>query len=545
MLVNCVGYNSVWKSGLMTDEKDCSTTSSEVQEVSEDALIVQSGQIETAASWEARQIPKVYPDSTLMHDLVRELRDFDPAFITHFADTDIDLSQPRPLPELSLHTPEEAMLDHALQIDPEITEDHQAQLISFYITTHGDPLGKANDGLYIQTIIDNVIDIANGPSLISPQLKAVQLSERHGIEIASTNGDFELIAAGEVVANTKPTAWIIENYIEHDCISQLYGPPKSYKSFLALDWACSIAALFPWCRNKIKTPGLVVYIAGEGQNGLGRRIKAWCQHNGADPAHLKLVVSSKPAQISDQEFVKIIQDKTNSAIEEFDALPVLFVIDTLARNFGSGDENNTADMNTIVKHLDDIRRPYRASMLIVHHTGRSNTDRERGSSSLPGALDASFKLSIGKANTTVTLDPKFMKDEKVPDAMDFKIKILTLDDMTDDEGGASTSLVLEPMSGVSQARKVQFFKEHGFLSMGKRREWVGNLLYAVQKSSGGLSNNALAKEANVSGSTVGPVIRYLQDENMLSENNALTTKGEEALGKLLPEYRFRDLVSQK
>ena len=359
--------------------------------------------------------------------------------------------------------------------------------------------------------------------------------------VASTSGDFRLIPASTVVAAIKPTDWLIKDWIEHDCLMALFGPPKNYKSFLAFDWGCSIATDTPWCNHQIKKPGLVVYIAGEGHNGLGRRLKAWCQHHGIAPDDLKLVISSRPAQISDEQYVQIIQAETDAAEKHFNVPPVLFIIDTLARNFGAGDENVTSDMNTIVQHLDDIRRPYKASMLVVHHSGLNNTDRERGSSALSGALDAKFKLSSKPGLNTVTLEPQFMKDAKTPAPMDFDIKLVTLDGVVDDEGGAVSSVVLESRSGASQVEKDLFFKEHPRLSTGSRREWVPEVLYAAHVNEGGSQRN-LAEAACVSVSTVGPVVHYLVEAMLIDSEHKLTVKGKAALNILLPMHTLRGVT---
>jgi hypothetical protein len=360
-------------------------------------------------------------------------------------------------------------------------------------------------------------------------------------QVVADTSNFKLIPASTVVAAMKPTDWLIKDWIEHDCMMALFGPPKNYKSFLAFDWGCSIATDTAWCNHQIKKSGLVVYIAGEGHNGLGRRIKAWCQHHGIAPDDLKLVISSRPAQISDEQYTKIIQAETDAAEKYFNAPPVLFIIDTLARNFGAGDENNTSDMNTIVQHLDDIRRPYGASMLVVHHSGLSNTDRERGSSALSGALDAKFKLSHKPGLNTVTLEPQFMKDAKTPPPMDFDIKLVTLDGVVDDEGMSVTSIVLEHRGGPSQVEKDRFFKEHPTLATGTRRNWVGEVLYAAHINDGG-SHRSFADAAGVSVSTVGVVIHYLIDAGLIDVGYKLTVKGKAALDRLIPFHTLRSVT---
>lgn len=488
-----------------------------------------------------QDLPKRYTywGNTSIDALRSHLCKLDRGFgVHHYPDVFLNI----PKLETSVLSYEEAMLSHALELVPDITIDEQAGLVSAYITTHNDPLGNAEDGAYIQSVIENVHNHTHKPIYASPDVRAAQIAKEHGVDVGTAADEFTFIRAGDVVANIKPPEWLIKGYLEHDSLMALFGPPKSYKSFLAFDWGCSIATNTPWCDNAIKKPGLVIYIAGEGHNGLGRRVKGWCQNNGVAPDDLKLVISSRPAQISNAEYVRIIQKQTNAACEEFNALPVLFIIDTLARNFGAGDENNTSDMNTIVQHLDDIRRPYRAAMLVVHHSGLSNTDRERGSSALSGALDAKFKLSKNVQSNTATLEPQFMKDAQIPPAMDFDINVVTLDGITDDDGGGVTSVVLEHRGGPSQIEKDLFFKAHPTLANGKRRNWVGEVLYAAHQNPDGCSQNALADAAGVSKSTVGPVVSYFAEIGMLGAGHKLTPKGKAALDVLVPMHTLRSIT---
>jgi hypothetical protein len=58
----------------------------------------------------------------------------------------------------------------------------------------------------------------------------------------------------------------------------LCGRDSTYKSFLALDWALSIATGTPWNGREVSS-GMVLYIAGEGVGGLDDRITAWESHH--------------------------------------------------------------------------------------------------------------------------------------------------------------------------------------------------------------------------------------------------------------------------
>ena len=67
--------------------------------------------------------------------------------------------------------------------------------------------------------------------------------------------------------------------------------------------------------------------------------------------------------------------------------PALVIIDTLNRNFGAGDENNTADMTRFIIGLDRLKNDLNTAILVVHHTGLGNKERSSGNSALKAALD--------------------------------------------------------------------------------------------------------------------------------------------------------------
>ena len=77
----------------------------------------------------------------------------------------------------------------------------------------------------------------------------------------------------------EPVKWLIEGVIPVGAFTALYGPPGSFKSFIALDIAEAIATGRSWMGNGVSEPGAVLYIAGEGFGGVGARIKAIKQHH--------------------------------------------------------------------------------------------------------------------------------------------------------------------------------------------------------------------------------------------------------------------------
>lgn len=214
--------------------------------------------------------------------------------------------------------------------------------------------------------------------------------------------------------------WLVENYVEADSLSQLFGDPGCGKSFVAIDIACCVATGTPWHGNDVAS-GPVIYIAGEGHNGLARRFKAWELGNGASLDGAPLYKSMRAATLYDASEAAIVSEAINEIIAETGDKPRLIIIDTLARNMG-GDENSTEDMNAFISHLDlYFRQKYGACVMIVHHSGAMDKDRSRGSTALRGALDSEYKVELmdmgGQAR--IQLTSKKMKDAELPKPLTF------------------------------------------------------------------------------------------------------------------------------
>jgi len=76
-------------------------------------------------------------------------------------------------------------------------------------------------------------------------------------------------------------SFVIKGLLPEQSFVSMYGPSGSFKSFLALDWACHIASGIDWDGHKVKQ-GAVLYVAGEGGFGVTKRIRAWeLQHQPA------------------------------------------------------------------------------------------------------------------------------------------------------------------------------------------------------------------------------------------------------------------------
>ncbi|MBK8184858.1 MAG: AAA family ATPase [Candidatus Competibacteraceae bacterium] len=172
-----------------------------------------------------------------------------------------------------------------------------------------------------------------------------------------------------------------------------------------MDLACHVAIGRAWCGQPVKK-GRVVYVAGEGRNGLSKRFRAWFDHHGEQPRNISLLLM--PIALMDPASVAALL----ADIRTLPEAPALVIIDTLNRNFGPGDENSTADMTKAVAGLDAIRTATGAAILGIHHSGHVEKGRGRGSSVLLGAVDAEYAAEM--MGNTVQLRSTKMKDSDPP-----------------------------------------------------------------------------------------------------------------------------------
>jgi hypothetical protein len=247
--------------------------------------------------------------------------------------------------------------------------------------------------------------------------------------------------------------WLLTGILERDTFAMLFGDPSNGKTFLALDWACRIATGTPW-RNHPVEPAPVLYIAGEGRNGLARRIKAWQLHNGASIEGAPLFIAPALAISDANQLETILQ-----GVEAKAPQPALVVVDTLARCFGEGDENSTKDMNRFVSACDTIRNRWRCGVLVVHHTGHGDKSRARGAIALKAALDAEYRLEISEGNNLLLTATK-MKEAELPSPLAMKLESVDLPSITDTYGNPITSAAIEILDAdvaeiVAQGAKAQ------------------------------------------------------------------------------------------
>ena len=213
-----------------------------------------------------------------------------------------------------------------------------------------------------------------------------------------------------------PVEFLVDGLITNTGFTMMYGAPGTGKSFIAIDIALSVAHGQPWQGQGVKQ-GPVLYIAGEGIGGFGKRWKAWERHHGkVDEPDLYLL----PTAVNFREPEDIA--RLVATIEDIDQPFSLVIVDTVARAIAGAEENSSTDMGLFVAACDEIKALTGGALLAVHHAGKDSSRGARGSTALLGAVDTS--LMVGKSEDICVLRTEKMKDAEPMD--DINLKMVTV-----------------------------------------------------------------------------------------------------------------------
>ena len=183
---------------------------------------------------------------------------------------------------------------------------------------------------------------------------------------------------------------LVEDTITRGAMSVLYGESNTGKSFLAMDVACAIARGATWM-NRRTEPGLVVYLAAEGNRTIRNRVRAYELGHGTRVDRLMIVLTPVNLLKSQANVAAVIRQVQMAADEK--QLPVeLIVGDTLSRLMAGGNENASEDMTAIVAAGDKVRGATGSHFMWVHHCGKDAAKGARGHSSLRAAVDTEIEI---------------------------------------------------------------------------------------------------------------------------------------------------------
>lgn len=238
-------------------------------------------------------------------------------------------------------------------------------------------------------------------SLPEPQADAIKTDDQIEEDLV-----FEMLDLEEIESMSPPT-YLVEDLIVDDGLTVIYGDPAAGKSFLAIDLGLRVSHAMDWHGTQARSTG-VLYIAGEGKRGLGKRVKGWRRKHGMEGVEAPFILLPTAVELTDDKQREKLFRSIDRAVERAGFKIGLIIVDTVSRALAGGDENGSDAMGQFVAACDAIKRYAGGALIGVHHAGKDKDRGMRGSSVLLGACDGVLKVT--KSESLVTVENEKQKD---------------------------------------------------------------------------------------------------------------------------------------
>ncbi len=233
--------------------------------------------------------------------------------------------------------------------------------------------------------------------------------------------------------------WLIEGLIQEETSALLFGKSNSFKSFLGIDIAASVATGHlhgNWHGHHIMDGWPVLYVATEGSRGVAKqRIPGWYEaHN--IPVEDRDELDLYPQEIAldcDQSVSDLLR---SCAIQSFNSgrddewtnwnsAYRLVVIDIFGASM-MGPETSDETARAWVRNINRIMREMRCAVLTIAHTGWADQSRARMHTHFWGSFDTRLIAEGDKDSLTTILRVDRHKDADSAGEWGFRMDKVTL-----------------------------------------------------------------------------------------------------------------------
>ncbi|MFH0810265.1 MAG: AAA family ATPase [Pseudomonadota bacterium] len=202
-----------------------------------------------------------------------------------------------------------------------------------------------------------------------------------------------VLKAAQLAQSEPQTQWLLDKLWAYSAVGIVGGPPKSCKTWLALDMAVSLASGTP-CLGLFppRRPGRVLlYAAEDSQAILKQRLAAICNHRQLALADLEIFVIT-----ADHLRLDLLSDQKSLTRTVENLKPDLLLLDPLVR-LHRINENDAGEVSGLLDYLRTLQRQCQVAITLVHHTRKNNSSGPpgqtlRGSSDLHAWSDCSLYL---------------------------------------------------------------------------------------------------------------------------------------------------------
>lgn len=254
-------------------------------------------------------------------------------------------------------------------------------------------------------------------------------------------------------ADPEPRDETVQGLIANGDVVALVGTPGSGKTALAVHLATVVSAGAVFFGRLVRS-GPVLYFAAEAPTSVITRGQL-SKFRISPDARLPFRIVSAAPLIGDPNQSAWDEARIIATIKAFatdEGEPVRIVIfDTLASCLGIGDENGEG-MVTLVNAARRIANATLVAAVFVHHPSKADAAGLRGHGSLQGACDLILSSSIDEVSKISTATVVKSRHGESGLQLAYKLEPVELEKL-DSFGCRQTSVVLDPATGMTQARR--------------------------------------------------------------------------------------------
>jgi putative DNA primase/helicase len=224
---------------------------------------------------------------------------------------------------------------------------------------------------------------------------------------------FRFLSFNQLMQLPDPT-WLLGGVLPANSVAMLFGPSGSGKTFVGLGMLLSIATGKPWMEGSSVKRGTVMYCFGEGGSGVKKRVAAWCKYHRKRGSNANIEFHDGAVNLYDRADVLAFIDEVKQRPFPQRYPLCVAAFDTVARCSVGAEENSNSEMGQVLEHCDLIRDELGITVLLVHHTGKTESNEPRGASALRAAMDAMLLADrkSKQAKYEVVLKTSKMKDDE-------------------------------------------------------------------------------------------------------------------------------------
>jgi len=221
---------------------------------------------------------------------------------------------------------------------------------------------------------------------VALRVEALRVDRDARVAFAVEMGAFGLFDPNKLVSfnalgAARPNDYILAGWLERGATTMLFADGHVGKSYVALDWACSVAAGASWDGRAVQQ-GRVLYVAAEGRATFTPRLAAWQAHVGARFTDRDAETYPYTVNMMDPASVASLASWVKKG--RYD----LILIDTLQKTSGGRNENSTEDMGVYVGSIAQVQEAWEPCHIVVlHHSKKDDPEQYRGSSTLWAGFD--------------------------------------------------------------------------------------------------------------------------------------------------------------